>query len=217
MKKSDQKALVDQKKTQIAQQLMGGISDEELKRQYGTSTTDMLNPVNRQALSEIAANEEKGSKIQTRINNLTEGMDVDMMVNTMKKTGEQQRENLVAHYQSGEDEKRLAREYERSESGKTYLGGEGKTLEESEQLRDRTKERVANNFTRTQEDAENLADKDIARSQNASDAMRPGAAIYVFHADNVGLTFRQAFKDAGLKMAQCLIWEKNQFVIGRQT
>ena len=52
--------------------------------------------------------------------------------------------------------------------------------------------------------------------QNASDAMRPGAAIYVFHADTVGLTFRQAFKDAGLKMAQCLIWEKNQFVIGRQ-
>ena len=56
----------------------------------------------------------------------------------------------------------------------------------------------------------------VAAFQNASDAMRPGAAIYVFHADNVGLTFRQAFKDAGLKMAQCLIWEKNQFVIGRQ-
>lgn len=52
--------------------------------------------------------------------------------------------------------------------------------------------------------------------QCANDAMRPGAAIYVFHAESTGLQFRQAFSDAGLKMAQCLIWEKNTFVLGRQ-
>lgn len=51
---------------------------------------------------------------------------------------------------------------------------------------------------------------------NYFDAARPGAAVYVFHADSEGLTFRQAFAVAGFKLAQVLIWEKNQFVIGRQ-
>lgn len=48
------------------------------------------------------------------------------------------------------------------------------------------------------------------------EAMRPGAAIYVFHADSNGLQFRQAFRNAGLQLRQCLIWEKNTFVMGRQ-
>lgn len=46
--------------------------------------------------------------------------------------------------------------------------------------------------------------------------MREGAAIYVFHGENEGITFRTAFRDAGLKQSQCLIWEKNSFVLGRQ-
>ena len=45
--------------------------------------------------------------------------------------------------------------------------------------------------------------------------MRNGAAIYVFHADMQGLIFRTAFRDSGLKHAETLIWEKNNFVIGR--
>lgn len=44
----------------------------------------------------------------------------------------------------------------------------------------------------------------------------PGAAIYVFHADSEGINFRQAYRDAGFKLAQCLIWRKNSFVLGRQ-
>lgn len=43
-----------------------------------------------------------------------------------------------------------------------------------------------------------------------------GAAIYVFHADTEGINFRKAFKDAGYKLAQCLIWIKNSIVLGRQ-
>ncbi len=50
---------------------------------------------------------------------------------------------------------------------------------------------------------------------NAVEAMRPGAVIYVFHSDTHGLTFRQAFEDAGLKLSECLIWEKNAFTLGR--
>lgn len=52
--------------------------------------------------------------------------------------------------------------------------------------------------------------------QNMNEAMRQGAAIYVFHAESTGTQFRQAYTDAGLKLAQCLIWEKNTFVLGRQ-
>ena len=46
--------------------------------------------------------------------------------------------------------------------------------------------------------------------------MRLGAAAYVFHADSKGHLFRDGFMEAGLKMAECLIWEKNSLVLGRQ-
>lgn len=46
--------------------------------------------------------------------------------------------------------------------------------------------------------------------------MRSGAAAYIFHADSEGLAFRKSFADAGFKLAECLIWEKNSFVLGRQ-
>lgn len=51
---------------------------------------------------------------------------------------------------------------------------------------------------------------------NMKDYMRDGAAVYVFHADSEGLTFRKAFDDAGLRLSEVLIWEKNNFVLGRQ-
>lgn len=47
--------------------------------------------------------------------------------------------------------------------------------------------------------------------------MKPGAAIYVAHADagETGLSFRRAFIDAGFKLAACLIWRKDSLVMGR--
>lgn len=45
--------------------------------------------------------------------------------------------------------------------------------------------------------------------------MKPGAAIYVAHADTEGLNFRRAFAEAGFKLASCLIWRKNSLVLGR--
>ena len=50
----------------------------------------------------------------------------------------------------------------------------------------------------------------------AYEAMVPGAPIYVFHAETEGINFREAFKDAGFKLSQCLIWVKSAFVLGRQ-
>ena len=45
---------------------------------------------------------------------------------------------------------------------------------------------------------------------------KAGCPIYVFHADTEGLNFRNAFKAVGFKLAQCLVWVKNTFVMGRQ-
>lgn len=46
-------------------------------------------------------------------------------------------------------------------------------------------------------------------------AMKPGAAIYVAHSDSEGIAFRSTFIAAGFKLAACLVWKKNQLVIGR--
>ena len=51
---------------------------------------------------------------------------------------------------------------------------------------------------------------------NMFDSIKEGGSIYVFHADTEGLNFRNAFMNAGFKLAECLIWVKNQFVMGRQ-
>jgi site-specific DNA-methyltransferase (adenine-specific) len=45
---------------------------------------------------------------------------------------------------------------------------------------------------------------------------KEGSPVYVFHADSEGDNFRRAFKAAGFKLAQCLVWVKNCMVLGRQ-
>lgn len=46
-------------------------------------------------------------------------------------------------------------------------------------------------------------------------ALKPGAAIYVAHADTEGLNFRATFRAAGFKLSGCLIWRKDSLVLGR--
>jgi len=47
-------------------------------------------------------------------------------------------------------------------------------------------------------------------------AMKPGAVIYVTHADTERWAFTQAFERADFKLAQVLIWVKNSATFGRQ-
>jgi DNA modification methylase len=49
----------------------------------------------------------------------------------------------------------------------------------------------------------------------AAFSMKPGASIYVAHADTEGLNFRGAFADAGFKLSGCLVWAKDSLVLGR--
>ena len=51
---------------------------------------------------------------------------------------------------------------------------------------------------------------------NYFEIMEEGAPIYVCHADSEGENFRRAYREAGLKLAECIIWVKNTFVMGRQ-
>jgi len=50
---------------------------------------------------------------------------------------------------------------------------------------------------------------------NMFNAVAPGGAFYVCHAESEGINFRTALVDAGWMVKQCIIWVKNQFVIGR--
>ena len=47
-------------------------------------------------------------------------------------------------------------------------------------------------------------------------AARPGAGIYVCHADSTGHVFRMAFTRSGWLLKQCIVWVKDAFVLGRQ-
>ncbi len=52
---------------------------------------------------------------------------------------------------------------------------------------------------------------------SAADAvMKDGAGFYIWHGESEGLNFRRACQYAGWDLKQCLIWVKNQIVIGRQ-
>ncbi len=48
------------------------------------------------------------------------------------------------------------------------------------------------------------------------EAMHLGAAYYICHADSEGYNFRTAVKNADWELKQCLIWNKNSLVMGRQ-
>ena len=60
-------------------------------------------------------------------------------------------------------------------------------------------------------------DRFLARSFRCADAvMRPGAVFYIWHAETTGAQFRNAAEKVGWQIRQCLIWNKNHFILGRQ-
>ena len=50
----------------------------------------------------------------------------------------------------------------------------------------------------------------------ADAVMKPGAVFYIWHADIEGYNFRGACYDNNWKVRQCIIWNKNTMVMGRQ-
>lgn len=50
----------------------------------------------------------------------------------------------------------------------------------------------------------------------ADNVLVEGGAFYIWHADSEGYNFRGACFDIGWQVRQCLIWNKNSMVLGRQ-
>lgn len=55
----------------------------------------------------------------------------------------------------------------------------------------------------------------IDANKTAKEFLKDGGAFYIWHSDAHGLTFRQAAQEAGLRVRQCLIWNKSSITIGR--
>lgn len=51
---------------------------------------------------------------------------------------------------------------------------------------------------------------------SADSVMRAGAVFYIWHADSEGYNFRGACADNNWKVRECLVWNKNSMVLGRQ-
>ena len=166
LRKADAQAMVDAKKAEF---LANGMPDPKQ-----LSTTEMLNPVTRKAMSQIAGDEKLQIPDAQRrqFREAGEVMDQRMIVNTMKKVSDGQAQRMVQHYQNMDDQKRLAQEYARSKHGKTYLGGEGDgTLLGAVAAREQALANVEQQNTRSLQDAQALAQSDIDRAQNSGDAM----------------------------------------------
>lgn len=52
---------------------------------------------------------------------------------------------------------------------------------------------------------------------NMFSALKEGGPIYICHADKEWFAFRHAMVDVGFELKQCIIWVKNNFVLGRQS
>lgn len=68
---------------------------------------------------------------------------------------------------------------------------------------------------------DHMSDKDfraflVSAFKVAAAFTKPGGAIYVCHADTEGINFRSALIEAGFLLKQCIVWVKQQFVMGRQ-
>ena len=166
LRKADAQAMVDAKKAEF---LANGMPDPKQ-----LSTTEMLNPVTRKAMSQIAGDEklQLPDTQRRQFREAGEVMDQRMIVNTMKKVSDGQAQRVVQHYQNMDDQKRLAQEYARSKHGKTYLGGEGDgTLLGAVAAREQALANVEQQNTRSLQDAQALAQSDIDRAQNSGDAM----------------------------------------------
>lgn len=78
----------------------------------------------------------------------------------------------------------------------------------------RTKDKLTiENDNMEKEDFRNLLNKVF---ENLFNFAKEGCPIYVCHSDTEGINFRNAFKTAGFKLAEVLIWVKDIHVLGRQ-
>ena len=144
------------------------LTSEDIAQHYGGTATQALNPLNRKALSKVhrdaaARAKETGSEADKakakKYDEAMELIDQRMMVDTITGPSEADTAKLTEHYKNKGDLKRLDKEYSRSPIGKRILGPDG--LSGPGTI----------SGTRTDEEAQALADKDVATAKESGDSM----------------------------------------------
>ena len=79
-----------------------------------------------------------------------------------------------------------------------------------------SKTRVNNQISNDKMDDKDFYDFLHKAFSNAKDNMKLGAAFYIWYADSATVQFNKAANDSDLIVKENLIWNKNQFVLGRQ-
>lgn len=91
--------------------------------------------------------------------------------------------------------------------------GMDESVEEAKRRRRRTDNLTIMNDKLTDEDFRQF----LVNAFSAADSvMKKGAVFYIWHADSEGYNFRGACRDVGWTVRECLIWNKNRMVLGRQ-
>lgn len=52
--------------------------------------------------------------------------------------------------------------------------------------------------------------------KNLEDSLKPGGAFYIWYASREHINFEKSLNNAGLQVREQLVWNKNQFILGRQ-
>jgi DNA modification methylase len=92
--------------------------------------------------------------------------------------------------------------------------GMDETPEEAKKRNRRTDGLTIQNDSMSDDDFRQFL-RDVYFAADAS--MKPGATFYIWYAEpDANCAFRLAARDAGWKIRQCLIWNKNSLVMGRQ-
>jgi DNA modification methylase len=92
--------------------------------------------------------------------------------------------------------------------------GMDETPEEAKKRNRRTDGLTIQNDSMSDDDFRQFL-RDVYSAADAS--MKPGATFYIWYAEpDANCAFRLAARDAGWRIRQCLIWNKNSLVMGRQ-
>ena len=159
----DRKKLTDPKKDMIESSLNSGMGSGALAKVYGRSTSDLLNPVTRQAMSEMARSKDIAQIHKDILKNAMDDMDQEILVQTMLPVSDLQKENLRQHYQSKGDLKRLQKEYRENGFFKSMLGEETMS---SGQVN-----AALNGPERTREEVDALVRNDVDQAESSGAAM----------------------------------------------
>lgn len=102
------------------------------------------------------------------------------------------------------------------EDVKTLVGGEVMDMAFTDPPYNINYEGVAGKIINDKQNDESFYNFLFKAFTNMNEALKSGGTLYVCHSDTEGLNFRLALKNAGFRVAECIVWVKSSLVLGRQ-